>query len=385
MRVCMPTWRNFSTNAFRGPLYEAQDVVASIDDVDLLHIEATPAFSWKEKWLRKLIWKDVTKQLIRMNPGLKPVRLHHDYDLFVVMCQQWWELLNVNAIVDWRKRSRRAICWLDEVYSAEIWRRPHWLSILNEFDHIVLPYQSSADALSEVLNRPCHYVPRAVDVIRFSPYPFVPQRVVDVLSIGRRWPDIHRTLLDMSQQGKLFYVHDTVADGGDQRMNHASEHRTMLSNLIKRSRYFMVSPGKMLDLQETKGQMEPGMRYFEGAAAGAILIGQPVDTPSFRSLFDWPNIVTPLNPDGSDVEDALQELNLQPGLQRRISNQNAAICAQRHDWLHRWETILRLAETPATARFEVRKAQLDAIANHFLHDLQSGHDSTAHPAQITST
>jgi hypothetical protein len=282
------------------------------------------------------------------------------------MCQQWWELLNLNAIKGWRNRCRKAICWIDEVYVGEIKRRPNWLTALQQFDHIILPYKQSAHALSEVLDRPCHYIPRAVDVIRFSPYPLKPERVIDVLSIGRRWEGIHRSLLHLGQTGRLFYMHDTVMDGGDQRMQDMSQHRTMLANLIKRSCFFMVAPGKMLDQRETQGQMEPGMRYFEGAAGGAVLIGQAVDTDAFRALFDWPQAVIPLGPDGSDAGEIIGGLKRQPELLRNISGRNAARCAERHDWMHRWEAILQIAGMKSTSGLEERRDRLMALSNHLL-------------------
>lgn len=362
-RICIPTWRRFSPNAFRGPLYEAQDVFAQVDNVDLIQLEPESTFQWREKWLRKLIWKDFTRQLVHLNPGLMPIQLSHNYELLVVMCQQWWELLNLNAIKGWRNRCRKAVCWIDEVYVAEIRRRPNWLNALEQFDHIILPYKQSAYALSEILDRPCHYISRAVDVIRFSPYPFKPERAIDVLSIGRRWEGIHNSLLELGRTGQVFYMHDTVMDGGDQRIQDMDQHRSMLANLIKRSRFFMVAPGKMLDDRETQGQMEPGMRYFEGAASGAVLIGQAVDTDAFRALFDWPQAVIPIQPDGSDVGEKIHGLKGQPELLRNISERNAARCAERHDWMHRWEAILRIAGMEPTSRLDERKARLMALSN----------------------
>ena len=38
-RICMPTWRNFTRRAFQCGLYEAQDVLVEIDDVDLIYLD----------------------------------------------------------------------------------------------------------------------------------------------------------------------------------------------------------------------------------------------------------------------------------------------------------------------------------------------------------
>ena len=48
-RICMPTWSGFSNETYRGAQYEAQDILHYVDDVDLIHIEATNRFKFSEK------------------------------------------------------------------------------------------------------------------------------------------------------------------------------------------------------------------------------------------------------------------------------------------------------------------------------------------------
>ena len=357
-RVCMPTWRRFNHNAARCTLYEAQDVFASLDDVDVIPLEATGMWKWKQHFLRSLMPRDFTKKLIYANPGIKPVRLTQDYELLVVMCQQWYELLYLNAIEGWRDRCRTVVCWLDEIYAGSIHNYGSWLHVLRKFDHIFLPYELSASVLGKTIGRPCHYLPRAIDVLRFSPYPKTPARVIDVLSIGRRWEGIHEALSDWSRSGEAFYIHDTVSDGGDQPIRDVALHRTMLANMVMRSLCFVVAPGKMQEVGETHGQMEIGMRYYEGAAGGAVLIGQALDTEFFRNLFDWPQAVIPLRPDGSDVKEVVQGLRNSPDLAGAISRQNAVSIAARHDWMHRWEVILEMCGVKASPKLAGRRMQL---------------------------
>lgn len=37
----MPTWRNFAKHVYRCGLYEAQDILVEIDDVDLIRLDMT--------------------------------------------------------------------------------------------------------------------------------------------------------------------------------------------------------------------------------------------------------------------------------------------------------------------------------------------------------
>lgn len=357
-RVCMPTWRRFNYTASRCYTYEAQDVFASLDDADLIPLEATSTWKWKQYFLRRLLPRDFTKKLIYANPGLKPIRLTQDYELLVVVCHQWYELLYLNAIEGWRDHCRVAVCLLDEIYAGNIPHYGHWYRLLEKFDHIFSPYKVTANVLEKTIDRPCHYLPRAIDVIRFSPYPMEPVRVIDVLSLGRRWEGIHEALLDWSRTGEVFYIHDTVCDAGDQLISNICQHRTMLANMIKRSLCFMVAPGKINAEHEIHKQMEAGGRYFEGAASGAILIGQAVNTDSFRDLFDWPQAVISIQPDGSDVREVVQSLRKDSELARVISTRNAVCFAARHDWMHRWQTMLERCGMEVSQKLAVRAMQL---------------------------
>src|SRR5436309_1047561 len=90
-RICLPTARRFSRMAFQCAHLEAQDVLTQVDDVDLIHLEPQPGFHRRQHWVRRLMYRDVSRRLAFVNPGLKRVRLAKDYDLLVVMCQTYWD------------------------------------------------------------------------------------------------------------------------------------------------------------------------------------------------------------------------------------------------------------------------------------------------------
>ena len=361
-RVCIPTWRRFNNTASRSGLYEAQDVFASLDEVDILPLESEVAFEWKQRWQRRLIWRDFTKRLIHVNPGIKPMRLTQDYDLLIVMCNQWYELAYLNAIQDWRSHCKVAICWLNELWANQLLKHHNWLHALDQFDHVLVSASGTVSVLSELLGRQCYYMPLAVDILRFSPYPTAPARVIDVLSIGRRWEGVHRALLELAKPEGIFYVHDTVVDGGDMGLSEVGQHRDMLANMSKRSRFFFAGTAKMGHPEETSDQVEFGSRYFEGTAAGSVLVGQVPDCEAFRTLFDWPEVIIPIKPDGSDVREVLRSLVDQPKHLRDISIRNAASCARCHDWMYRWQKILEIAGLSPTTALDRRAAQLEALA-----------------------
>jgi hypothetical protein len=362
-RICLPTARRFSRMAFQCGYLEAQDVLTECDDVDLIHLEAEPGFQRKLRWLRRLLYHDVSRRLAYVNPGLRRVRLEKDYDLLVIMCQGYWDFLYVNAIDGWKEHCKRSVCWIDEVYAADVPLFKYWLGSLRRFDHIVVGLHGTVEPLGEAIERRCHYVPGGVDAVRFSPYPSSPDRAIDVYSVGRRVEPIHQALLDLAAGKHIFYVYDTLQTGVSEAQDHR-QHRDLYANTAKRSRFFMVAPGKVDVPQETQGQIEIGFRYYEGVAAGTVMLGQAPDCQPFREMFDWPDVVVPARSDGSDVENILRGLTAQPERMRQISARNARGALLRHDWVYRWRRILEIAGLQPSVGMEDREAALRALADH---------------------
>jgi hypothetical protein len=346
-RICLPTTRLFGGLAFQCGHLEAQDVLAECDDVDLLNLETKPVFFQKVQLLRRMMYRDVSRRLAYVNPGLKRVRLAREYDLLVVMCQSYWELLYVNAIDDWKDHCRTSVCWIDELYAADLPRFRYWLPSLRRFDHVIVGMHGTVPALSEALGRRCHYVPGAVDTLRFAPYPCSPDRVIDVYSVGRRIDAVHQVLLDLVARQQIFYLYDTLQTGASRAFDHR-QHRELYGNVAKRSRLFMVAPSKV--------------RYYEGAAAGAVMIGQVGDSQPFREMLGWPDAVVHARSDGSDAKDVVLGLLSEPDRLRGIAQRNVQESLLRHDWIYRWRRILEIAGIPIHPRTESREVTLRRLA-----------------------
>ena len=359
-RVCLPTSRKFTRRAYQTAHKEAQDVLVS-PEVDLIELEARAGFETRHYWQQRLMYRDVSRRLAFANPGLEPVRLTRDYDLLIVLCQTYAELFYVNAIQNLKDRCKTTVCWIDELYAADLPRFKYWLPSLRRFDHVVLGMHATVNALSDAIGHRCHYVPGAVDAIRFSPYPHRHERVIDVYSVGRRAEGPHRTLLGMAGSGKLFYMFDSLHSGESMTADHR-QHRELYANVAKRSRYFMVAPGKIDQPHETAGQIEVGFRFYEGAAAGCVLLGQAPRCEPFDGMFDWPHAVVEIAADGSNIADVLSRLSGDPERLRDISRRNAVECLLRHDWVYRWKQIFQIAGVAPTDGMQSRELELRRLA-----------------------
>jgi len=163
----------------------------------------------------------------------------------------------------------------------------------------------------------------------------------------------------MVQEDRLFYLHDSIA--GIQAIN-SKEHRALLANCAKRSRYFIVNPG-LIDLPEKRGnQIEVGNRYFEGAASGAIMVGERPSNEVFETLFDWPEAMTQLPYDSCDIDLVIKDLDGDPERQDRIRRTGIVQALMRHDWVYRWEVILKTVGLEPMQGILERKDRLKKLA-----------------------
>ena len=374
MRICMPTFRSISREAFQCGLYEAQDVLAEASDADLINLQPDRGFRIRDRWQRRLLFRfpGVSSGLASMNPGLQRERLTRDYDLFIAVCQNAWDLLYINAVDGWKERCGSSICWLDEIREADIPASRDLLRGLRRFDHVFLNNQDTVGPLSKFLGRQCHHLPRGIDVLRFSPFPNRPARSIDVYSIGRRWEGVHRALLRSASMGERFYAYDSYEGMSKMKPIDHKQHRELFGNMAKRSKYFLVSPGKMDRPDETRGQVDVGFRYFEGAAAGAVLIGQAADCEAFRDLFPWPDAVVEIKPDGSDTLRVLADLDANPARLSTISLRNAVESMLRHDWVYRWKQIFQISGVEPSPGMMAREALLKRLADAALHAPMTG-------------
>jgi hypothetical protein len=146
-----------------------------------------------------------------------------------------------------------------------------------------------------------------------------------------------------------------------------AEHRQLLSNFVKRSRYFLAYPAKFDRPDETRGQEELGLRQFEGAAGGAVMLGSAPQCEAYHRNFDWPDAIIPLSSTTpSEVGKLIAELDAQPDRVARIRRDNVANSLLRHDWVYRWRQMLEIIGLPPSEGMMLREADLKHLAGMVL-------------------
>lgn len=358
-RILLLSQRGLRDQVANACLYDFENTICEIDDVDLVAPATSHDLSNKIYRLAKYV-STSNRVADLITPYRNQFSLDREYDLLFAVLDNAWQMILVNSIKNWRKKCKIAVCFI-----AEIWEKnlQNWRLLqepFQNFDHIFLSVSHCTKELADISERPCSYLPTAVNTVTFCPQPFAPRRAIDVCYIGRRSATTHQALLDTAAKRNLFYYYDT---GKDLRIDNAKEHRSLLANIVKRSRYFIVNYAKANTPQDTWGHQEIGYRFFEGAAAGTVMIGAPPANSAFSTYFDWPDAVIRAPFDAPHIGEMIVDLDAQPERLGRIRRDNVVNSLLRHDWLHRWYTILTTVGLEPTYEMLARETYLRELAS----------------------
>src|SRR5262245_14123256 len=347
--------------------YEFEDVFAQVTGADRVDAGYHEAMEFSRRVYKLARLATGSRRFARaIAPDFSTVQLERYYELFFPVFNHAHELYALATLPDWRRRSRLAACFVSELW---VKRLPNYLlELLVEFDHVFVGLQHVVDEVSQIVGVPCRYLPLAADVLRFSPYPDLPPRTIDVCNIGRRSEVTHAALLGLARQRRLFYYYDTVAADGPNRkqrtfrVSDPEEHRLLLANLLRRSRYYIANRSRVNEPEFTMGRDEISSRFYEGAAAGTVMLGEPPRTPLFEAQFDWPDALIRLPFDSPEIARILAGLDADPERLSCVQLSNVRNAALRHDWVYRVREVFEALGLPPTAGMLAREERLRALA-----------------------
>lgn len=349
-------------NALRVPyaalLAEFAHVIAECDEARLVAPEgmfASPGADTLWRAASQVLHRTVGRRL----PSIAPPPPGEDSDLFVFLCPFLHDLNDLPRFDGWRRRARKSAVFVLESWSSRIAENRAAVRLLNDVDHVFLLVEDSLPAMRAVTTAPCSFLPVAADAVTFAPGLRPPRRVIDVYAMGRRAPAFHAGLRDLANAGRIFYQHDTTRAGTvlDWR-----ESRRMTADWVRRTKLFMAFDhmvGNAGKAQEAASERALSMRYFEGAAGGAVMFGSAPPCASFKTLFDWTDALIEVPEAPADVADVILPLLADQDRLDAASRLNVANTLARHDWSHRWAEILSVCGLAPHRRWFERQATLE--------------------------
>jgi hypothetical protein len=366
--VLLMSMRRVAALAANCLQYELEDVMVGVtgaDSAEPTRLELAELERRAYKALRKVAPAPLARHATTRLGGL---RLDKTYDLFLPVFNDPYELFALSQIPNWRKHCRYAACVITEAWENQL--PEYLLETLSEFDHIYLSANPVA-SIARITGRPCSYLRLGIDALTFCPFPKPAARSIDVLGIGRRSEQTHQALLALSRERNYFYYFDTikmtsgVVDAGRQltfTVLNPAEHRYKLATMLKRTRFFLASRARANEAQLAEMDELSG-RFVEGAAAGAIMIGEPPRSAKYLEMFDWPDHVVRRPFDDPDIANIIDELLADPERCARIRRDNVLNTLRRHDWVYRCRQILATAGLPIPGALVAREQRLRELAD----------------------
>lgn len=349
--------------------YEFEDVVTEVTGADRVEAGGEAALELSRRAYKLVRAATRSSRLaLRAAPRPATVALQRDYELFLPIFNHTHELYALATVPDWRRRCRVAACFITEVWAHLL--PEYLLELLGQFDHVFVGMRHSVEEVRRITGRPCSYLPQAADVLRFSPWPDPAPQSIDVCNIGRRSAVSHEALVSLAAARRILYYFDTFAGGSSKdrkqrtfRVANAREHRLLLASLLRRSRYYIANRSRINEPEHTGRHEEISGRLYEGAAAGAVMLGEPPNTEEFRTQFGWPDAVIRVPFDCPDFATVLADLDRDPVRLARIRRDSARNAALQHDWLHRLEAIFASVGIAPTPGMIDRRARLSELAD----------------------
>jgi hypothetical protein len=363
-RVLLVSPRRLEKDIWRCGQIECEDLLCEIDDVELIAPRSVESG-------QSLIAKQAARAVRRLAGAqlsfpsrVLPLELERDYDLLVFYAAQPIDTALLDSVANWRKRCKKAVLLVDELWLIHMDPDKH-VQRFKQFDLLATMFYNSVEPLQAYTGVPSVWMPPGVDTLQFFPGLNPPPRTIDVYAMGRRSNESHDALATDATARNWTYLFDTVQANGAR--DSLQEHRRQLAELVKRSRYFVANKAKV-DAPDHRGtQDEIGFRSFEGAAGGAVLLGETPNVPSLQKLFDWPDAHIHVPYGSKDFAKVIDSLDADPERVQRIRRANVVNSLRRHDWAHRWRDILGHLGMPPTKRLTERLATLEERARAIDH------------------
>lgn len=345
---------------------EYEDLICKLTGADRVEPVDTQLVENKRRLYKAAHALTGSGKAVSVVPKLGSARIERDYELFVAVFNNAWEVFALQALGNWRQRCKKAVCVIVELWEDEL--PDYLLKSLSDFDQIFIN-TNPVKSVARYSGRPCEFLGLGVDAKMFCPFPNPPDRSLDILNIGRRSPQTHSALMAHAREHNLFYYYDTARIHTPKNKSNLhitftvidpAEHRFKYASMLKRSKYFMASRALANDPRRATDQVSG--RFFEGAAAGAIMIGEEPTGGPFFDLFDWPDSLINRPFDDPDVVDVIRELDADPERRWKARQNSIVNSLRRHDWGWRLAHILNWADMQKPSPLSARLDELEALA-----------------------
>lgn len=227
---------------------------------------------------------------------------------------------------------------------------PHQIEALRaltratRWDLAITSFPEAVPWLERETGVPWRAVPQGISKERFVPRP-PEERSIAVASYGRRLPVVHRAI-DAWALARGLHYEVSIASSVDRSLDVRYLYRHYAFHLT-RSVFAVSWPVEVTHPGRAGGQSPLTCRWFEAAAAGAVMIGAPPKDPAFEALFG-PGAVAPLDPRPASEREVFAALD---ALWERRLDLLARANERREARIEQWTWDARVREMMAMTPF----------------------------------
>ena len=305
--------------------------------------------------------------------GLKPAQ----DDLFVAC-------LSINDVIGlfgrangWHRPFRRVFCyvfdaWVNEyevAKSALRHRVSPYSRVIRQLDHLFVSNPDSVQQYEAVYRIPVTYVPLAADVLQFGS--LQPQRPITVNAYGRQHPphvEILSRTFNSNRSSRALHHTDHVAIGA---VSSLRQHRAHFWKLLSMSCITLAYDPVAVDPGSRSFPFSfIGQRWFEGLAAGCVVVGIRPNCDEAARLLHWKDATLEAPREPEDFLEFIDGLLADGSRLARIRVSNHRQMLLEHDWGYRVAGMLAVVGVDAPPAWANRRARLLAA-------LPRAHDEAA--------
>jgi hypothetical protein len=172
---------------------------------------------------------------------------------------------------DWDKGCKKKVLYLYDTLPSQYPVMQRLLSN-NNWDVLITSFNDAVDDLEKLTGRKWHCIEQAADTDIFKPVP-LNERLIHFSSYGRRHAALHEALIEFCAVNNLYYDY-TTHDGRHPTSDSAELYKQYAWHLTH-SIFTFSWPVELTNPQRA-GHLRPvTCRWFEAAAAGTVIAGQP--------------------------------------------------------------------------------------------------------------
>lgn len=326
LRVLIPTNRDVYRLLSYGMVMDFEDGVAELTDADIVPVplpsrRARLAAAHQGRWLSRV----------------DAPRRAYDVCLFVAMDPQW--VPSLLQVRDLRHIARKVVVYVIDSWLAYLPSLKRHQRAWAEVDHVFISFNHALEAYRDALPCQVDHLPQGIGDRWFSPHHT--SRPLDVVSIGRRLPSVHKELVRLAREEDLFYFYQTARSP---MAIDLLENQQLLGRLLQSSMVHVNWAMETTDPERAERGAPIVARFFESAACAGVVVGSKPRNPTFDGLFPYDGFVReiPVTAPEAAGEVIAAALADTAGRAERVALAQDTLA--RHTWKARWRQMVEVAE-----------------------------------------